>query len=73
MSKEKVASQNVTHCSHCGKNLGIIKQKNLVVEGQNIFCCRACGDLHAESLKSSRKGRWSRSRSPFVDLKKVLT
>ena len=65
--------EKATHCTHCGKNLSIIRQNNLVVDGDSVFCSQSCSDLFAQKQQSPRKGRWSKTRSPFVALKKVVT
>jgi len=73
MHEKNIASNEVPHCSHCGKNLSLIREKHHVVDGDTVFCCQSCQELYAMNHKSSRKGKWSKTRSPFVDLKKVLT
>ena len=73
MNQVVKTSDDVTHCSHCGKNLSITRRKNQVVDGESVFCCQSCGDLFAWNQETSKKGKWSKTRSPFVALKKVLT
>ncbi|PXA04375.1 hypothetical protein DDZ13_07535 [Coraliomargarita sinensis] len=73
MNKNNSLSDPIPHCAQCGKNLSIIKQDELIVEGDDQFCRQSCLDLFIWQRKSSGKGKWSKTRSPFVSLKKVLT